>query len=207
VARLCGRALKARLDPDLVRDLIRYSEIAPPDPDDEAWPWPLRITTFGGLTVALEGEPLTFSRKTPKRLIALLKAIVAYGGSNVPEEKLIDAVWPDEEGDAGHSAITVAIHRLRKLLGDPAAILVKGGRVSLSPARCWLDLWSFQRRLARRDASETEEGFRQRVERALSLYQGDFLAGDDDLWWAIECRDRMRDAYLRGCRVLAGSTG
>jgi tetratricopeptide (TPR) repeat protein len=38
VARLCGRALKAGLDPDLVRDLIRYSDVTPPDPDDEAWP-------------------------------------------------------------------------------------------------------------------------------------------------------------------------
>ncbi len=37
------------------------------------------------------------SRKAPKKVLALLKAIIAHGGKDVPEQKLIDALWPDEE--------------------------------------------------------------------------------------------------------------
>ena len=206
VAPLCARALAAGIEVDYVRDLVRANALEAPDPDVAAWPWPLRITTFGGLRIEREGEPLSFSGKVPKRLISLLKAIIAHGGSEIADEKLVDAVWPDEDGDAGHRALTIAIHRLRKLLGGSGFVSVRGGRVGLDPTRCWLDVWAFERGLARRAPAETEAGYRARIERGLALYRGAFLA-DDDPWWTIEARDRLSEAYVRGRRALTGRTG
>lgn len=199
VTRLCSLALRRGIEPAFVRTLIRTYKTPPPDLYDERWPWPLRITTFGGLAIEKDGAPLTFSRKTPKRLITLLKAIAAYGGRNVPEERLIDAVWPDEEGDAAHSALNIAIHRLRKLLGDPEAVTVVGGCVSLVPGRCWLDLWAVEHLSAEASARENTDAH----ERLLALYRGDFLAGDRDLYWTTQRRDRMRGRFVRMVSTLA----
>lgn len=197
VSRLCALALKSNIEPDFVRTFIHASETPAPDPDDDTWPWPLKVTTLGGLTVSKAGEPLNFGRKTPKRLVMLLKAIVAYGGSDVPQEKLIDAIWPDEDGDAGYSSLKVAIHRLRQLLGDTGVLVFKSGRVGLDPSRCWLDIWTFDRRLARRAPDEAETRFRQRQAQGLTLYRGDFLVGDEDLWWTARRRSELRDRYAR----------
>lgn len=194
-AELCSRALRLGVEPAYVRSLIRCLSLPPHDRHDELWAWPLKITTLGGFVVELDGTPLAFSRKTPKRLITLLKAIVAFGGESVPEEKLIDAVWPDEDGDVGKSALTIAIHRLRKLLGDTSLIVVKDGRVGLDPALCWLDVWTFERRVASRSPNETEPNFQRRVEKGLALYRGDFLPGDDELWWTARRRDQMRKRH------------
>ncbi|HSF48743.1 MAG TPA: winged helix-turn-helix domain-containing protein, partial [Burkholderiales bacterium] len=87
---------------------------------------------------------IEFSGKAPKKPLALLKAIVAFGGKAVPEAQLMEALWADEEGDAAHQALTSAVHRLRKLLGDDKVIQVQEGRVSLDPRYCWIDAWAFQ---------------------------------------------------------------
>jgi len=42
---------------------------------------------------------------------------LAYGGRDVPEQTLCDALWSDEEGDAAANALAITVVRLRKLLG------------------------------------------------------------------------------------------
>lgn len=199
---LCARALAAGIEIGYVRDLVRWNALTPPDPDIEAWPWPLKIATFGGLAVLKDEAPLAFGRKTPRRLIELIKAIVAFGGTDVPEAQIVDALWPEEEGDAARQAFTIAVHRLRKLLGDPRFVLVAGGRVGLNPELCWLDLWSFDRLL---DGKGSDEPAARRQERALALYRGDFLAGDDGLPWTAPRREQTRRRYVRACADLAGT--
>ena len=74
--------------------------------------------SLGRFEIRLYGKPIEFGRKVPRKILALLKALIALGGTAVSESALIDALWPDEEGDAAHGAYTMAIIRLRKLLGE-----------------------------------------------------------------------------------------
>ena len=69
-------------------------------------------------------------------MLALLKAIVAFGGREVKDYLLIDALWADQEGDVARDAFRVALHRLRKLLGRSDAIDIDDGRVSLESNTC-----------------------------------------------------------------------
>jgi len=195
-SRLCARALDNDIAPAYARLLIQLGSLPPPDLRVEQWPWPLKITTLGSFSLTKDGEPLVLSRKTPRRLFTLLKAIAAFGGTNIAETQLIDAVWPEEEGDAGHRAFDVAVHRLRKLIGDGSLIILKGGRLSLDRKRCWLDVWAFEEGVS---SPKSEAA----LVKALALYRGAFLTGDDDLPFAEPRRRQLAARFLRATEALA----
>ena len=187
--RLFGFALERGVDRDYVRATIRRLGIRAPDADARDWPWPLEVRTFGRFEVLRDGEPLEFSRKIPKKTLALLKALVALGAGVVSEQRLIDAFWSDEEGDAAARSLDATVLRLRALLGDARLIEQRGGKVSLDLDRAWVDAFAFERAL-------TARGDRASLERAVALYAGAFLADDDGDAWPVATRERLRGRFI-----------
>lgn len=187
LAPLCALALEERIEPGVARDLIRMFRLKPPMSRPEAWPWPLRIHALGSFDVCVDGSPLEFSRKAPRKLLLLLKAIVAYGGRDVPEQKLCDALWPQEDGDSARNAYAVTILRLRKLLGVNGAVALHDGRVTLDADLVWTDVDAFEQGLtdSRLDIAAT-----------LSLYRGAFLQADEDQSWSVATRERLRGKFV-----------
>ena len=57
----------------------------------------MKLFTLGRFAVEIEGMPLQFGGKTPRKPLAVLKTIVAFGGSEVPQARLIDALWPGDD--------------------------------------------------------------------------------------------------------------
>ena len=198
--RLFAAALEAGIETDYVRHLIRRYKVRTPSPEATNWPWPLRVYTLGRFEVLVDDAPLAFARKAPKKPLALLKAIVALDGVAVSESRLTEALWPDQEGDAAHQALTIAVHRLRKLLGSDEIIQLHEGQVSLNRRCCWVDVWAFERLLAQADNAAREENLEARwrwTQQALALYRGSFLAGDMDEPWAVSARERLRSRFVR----------
>ena len=101
MARLCARALEAGIEVDYVRGLIQKRGLVPESPpvEVEAWPWPIKIFTLGRFEVLRDGEPVRFARKVQRKPLALLKALIAFGGRTVREDLVMDALWPEAEGD------------------------------------------------------------------------------------------------------------
>ena len=194
LALLLAVALGHGIETDYVRALIRKHELPPPaSRPSAAWPWPVRIFTLGEFRIELDGEPLAFGRKAPKKPLSLLKAIIAFGGQNVAEQKLLDALWPDEDGDAAREAFAVNLHRLRKLLGHAEVIELSEGLVSLDAAKCWVDAWA----LARLFHEEDPANGGPQPETILKLYRGHFLAEALEAPWALSARERIRGQFLR----------
>jgi LuxR family maltose regulon positive regulatory protein len=192
-ARLCAEAVRAGVEPQQVRNLVRRLRLHPPSIGLDAWPWPVRVYMLGQFRVLIDDEPLSFSRKTPKKPISLLKALIAFGGRDVALDRLIDAVWYDEEGDSAYDACWLSLHRLRKLLGTSDAIQLADARMSLNPQLIWTDVGAFEYVLATKldelpDAKD--------VDRVLSLYKGDFLAGEPNTPWAVPTRERLRGKFV-----------
>ena len=182
---LLERALKEGIEVDLVRDLIRMFRLAPGKRAPDNWPWPVKIVTLGRFEVLVNDAPIRFARKTPRKVLLLLKAIVAHGGRDVAEQSLCDALWSDEEGDAASHALDITIARLRKLLGTPDAIVQQGGKVSLDTERCWVDAWAFEANLG------------NSFDRALlDLYGGAFLPEDTSEPWSVAMRERLRGKFV-----------
>jgi LuxR family maltose regulon positive regulatory protein len=192
-SKLFAFALKHGIERDYVTELIRLRGLDPPSPMIEDWPWPVRICTLGAFELLIDGKPLPKSRKPQRKLLAILKTLIAFGGADVPEQRMTDAVWPEQEGDAARSALAMGTHRLRKLLGDPAAIQVHDGRISLNAQRVWLDIWAFDRLAAqtRRDADDGDASAR-----AVALYRGAFLSDETDLAGAAARREALRIRFV-----------
>ena len=158
----------------------------------------IAIHTLGGFEILLGDGAPRLTRKSPARLLALLKAIIAFGASAVPEEKLVDAIWPDAEGDAAVTALRVALTRLRKLLRRADAVQMSDGKVSLNSDLCRIDALSFERiasALPRARNARLRGANLRAAERACALYRGSFLAADSAPWTVVP-RERLRSKFV-----------
>lgn len=194
-----AEALAADIEVPLAQLLVQAWDLSPPHPDARNWPWPVRIRTLGEFRLEVAGQSVVFSRKTPRKPITLLKAIIAMGGTNVQERRLIDAIWPDDEGDTASDSFSVALHRLRKLLGHGNALRFSDGLVSLDETVCWLDVWSLERAIATPRADEVPVESAQSL---MDLYRGHFLTEEPDAPWAAVARERLRGKFLRRLVVV-----
>jgi LuxR family maltose regulon positive regulatory protein len=193
---LCVRALKAGIEVDYVRRLIRKRGLPPESAATENWPWPIRVYTLGRFAAHKDDVPISVSGKTQKKPLQLLKALIALGGRSVAASTLSDALWQvSAEGTARH-ALDMAVSRLRKLLGDDRAILVQEGKLSLNDKLVWVDAWAFQRLAGNFEKHPGDAGLNL-AQQAVERYTGAFLAGDEEEAWLLGRRDRLRSHYLR----------
>jgi LuxR family transcriptional regulator, maltose regulon positive regulatory protein len=131
----------------------------------------------------------------------LLQALIAFGGAEVSAGVLIDALWPDSEGDAAYHALESALYRLRQLLGARDAVRMEGGKVSLNRDRLWVDMWEFEEEL--RLSHDPEANDIERIGRLRHLYQGHFLQHEAEMPWVLKARQDLRDRLLRAIRDAA----
>jgi LuxR family transcriptional regulator, maltose regulon positive regulatory protein len=191
-------ALEHGIETEMVTSLVREYKLAPPSPDIENWPWPVKVYALGRFELLVDGESPEYSRKVPKKVLALLKAIIAFGAQEVPEQRILDALWPEEDGDSARGSLSATLRRLRKLLANDDAVRQAGGNLSLDERICWVDAVAFENRL--RDAGQTVEA----SEAAVVLYRGPFLA-QDDAPWAMPTRERLRAKFIHGAGRLGAS--
>jgi DNA-binding SARP family transcriptional activator len=209
-ARLFGAALEHGIEVEYVQESIRRRKLVPTAEamHMESWPFAVRIYTLGRFSVMIDGKPMQFNGKAQRKPLELLMALVAFGGREVSERQLTEALWPDAEGDAAHQTCAVALHRLRKLLGCEQAILLQRNHFSLNPQYVWVDVWAFQRGLSPEHGKP--EGISPGdADPAVMLYQGPFLGTHVDLTWAIPVRESLRTKFLRhlaarGSRLMEG---
>src|SRR5262245_9462415 len=191
VARVLGHALRAGIEPDYVRSLIRTRGLAPEGAPAGVWPWQYRVQTFGGFRLLRHGEPMPATGKAQRRPLELLKLLIAHGGEQVPEHRVTDALWPRIDGDSAHRSFTSALHRLRKLLGEDRAVLLHEGRVTLDRRYFSIDTWEFDALAADIEGAAGGERLDAAAQRMLELYRGPFLAGEEPSW-QIAPRARLR---------------
>jgi LuxR family maltose regulon positive regulatory protein len=209
MARLCAKALEEKIEVEYVQELIRKTRLAP-DADastSEAWPWPVKIYTFGRFEVYVNGQPLPRTRKAPYRVLQMLQVIIALGGQEVSMSRLIDVLWPNAEGDTGQETFNKTLQRLRRLLSHDNVIQVKEGKVSLNRQVCWVDTTAFQTLLNGTDDSKHRQSQTdariQRYEKAVVLYRGPFLGREDSYEWIEHCRERLRHQFVRSVQHVS----
>ena len=142
---LCLRAMELGIETSYVRKFARRHgiDLEPTGRFMETLRRPVVVYTLGRFLVLIDGSPLVPRGKAPKKPLELLKAIIAFGGANVPAEKICDALWPEADGDRAHNNFKFALHRLRRLLGNDKAVVLRGGKVGLNPDCCWSDAQAF----------------------------------------------------------------
>jgi len=202
LGQLCARLLGCGIESRQVMRFIEAHHLPVPDVVEslEAWPWPVKIYTLGGFRLLVDGELICEGAKRQKKVIELLKALIAHGGTQVSEATLSESLWPDAEADAAHNSLKTAVHRLRQLLGRSDAVRIENGGFSLSSDSCWVDAWEVEKLLRSSDSTGT-----QRIERLCSgieLYRGVLFDGDDDAW-VLRLRERLQE-LVRGAITEVG---
>jgi ATP/maltotriose-dependent transcriptional regulator MalT/DNA-binding SARP family transcriptional activator len=206
--RLCVAALRADIEAAFVRELVRSFDLQPDGTTLDEWPWPVVVRCLGGFEVLVAGEPLAYSRKTPRRVLQLLKALVAAGPRGLPGAELADLLWPDDDGDLAAKSLNVTVTRLRKLLGRADAVDSRAERLRLDPQVCWVDAHAFER-LAEAASSEDPTATSTTALAAVRLYRGSFLPDAENLPFAARRRSRLHARFIElvallGARFEAG---
>jgi LuxR family transcriptional regulator, maltose regulon positive regulatory protein len=208
MAHLFGVALRQGIETEYVLDVVGRRQLPPPNPDFPIWPRRLKVLTLGQFSILNNELPISFSRKAPKKLVAFAKALVALGEEGVPTSEIADILWPDLEGDAQQEALSVNLHRLRRLLNAPEAIRLVDGRLSFGRDTCWIDASAFER-LSEAVSAALSRGNQDAAStlglQALDLYRGTFLHHDAQEPWTVTRRERLRARFTRLVASLAAA--
>ena len=206
LAELCATALDADVEPEFGRALVREGRLVPATPPLRVrrWPWSLRIVSCGGFECLRDDKPIELSAKGPGRPMELLKVLVALGMHNVRADQIADALWPNVEADYAYKSFTATLHRLRRMIDDDDALVLRDGRLSLNKSLVWVDTWAleallddFDTALRGADMCSDEALRREYFERAIQLYRGPFLPDESEQPSYIACREQLRARVLR----------
>jgi two-component SAPR family response regulator len=159
-----------------------------------------RVHVLGRFRLTKGDTPITIPPRLRKPQ-ELLQALIAFGGTEVGAGVLIDALWPDSEGDTAYHALESALYRLRQLLGERDAIRMEGGKVSLNRNQLWVDMWELEEEL--QSPHDPAANGIERIGRLRLLYQGNFLQHETEKPWVLKARQEMRDRLLHAIRDAA----
>ncbi len=193
IAKLCGMALDNDIEIEYVRRLIKQHNLLP-DPTvatSDKWPYPVKIYTLGRFTVSKNEMPIRFEGKAQRAPMNLLKALIAFGGRDVSEQRLAAALWPESDGDAAQQSLATSLFRLRKLIGNDT-VKRQEGRLSLDPQICWVDCWTFER-----SVSEVDSNIFDSCGLIYEIYHKPFLDSEDDAPWAVPMRERLHAKFVQ----------
>jgi DNA-binding SARP family transcriptional activator len=171
-------------------------------------PPPLRFELLGGFRVRRAGWELdetVWQRPMAARVVRFL----LIQGSNVPEDALFEAFWPDRDADSARQHLAVAISRARKVLDLPDA------EQSVIEAR----ERTYRLRLRDRDSVDCEQfehaaaaaladRGRDRIatlEAAAALWGGEPLPEDRYAAWSLPWRERLGQTYAHVLTALVES--
>jgi DNA-binding SARP family transcriptional activator len=142
---------------------------------------------------------------------SLFKYLVTHRDPWPRRERLMEAFWPEAAPAAARNSLNVAVHGLRRAFRagtEVPVVVLQDGAYRLGPElRLWLDVDEFERQVARGrrlDGAGDPAGAAAEYERALALYQGDFLADDPYEEWPVTTREHLLLAYLDVLDRLGG---
>jgi len=168
-----------------------------------ARPAPIRINALGGFELTIDGVAFASGTKPQRRPLDLLKVLLVTNGSSAGVAELADKLWPDSDGDTARNSLQVAVHRLRRLLGRDAAVVVQDRKVCLDHELCAVDLWTFEHDAQHLIYTYPEaSSFAAKAAEILRLYRGHLFAHEADQAWMLAPRERLRRLWLGLVRRL-----
>src|SRR2546426_1915142 len=155
----------------------------------------LHLKTFGGLSVAVDGSPVT-GAAVQRKTLALL-ALLAATKHGISGDKLLAYLWPESDAAHGRNLLKQACYALRRDLHAPD-LLLGATELRLNPAVISSDVRLFDEALERGDHAA-----------AVALYGGPFLDGfflseaEEFERWVESERTRLAKQVFRALEALA----
>ncbi len=169
------------------------------------------IFTFGQFAVRRGEQLITTETKKAQKAWTLFQYLLTHKGNPVSVDTLIEDLWPEQEFDNPKDVLKALVYRLRNLLGQKRGsnqaqyILNAQGSYGFNhQVDYWLDAEEFEslNQQASKIASEDPEEAIKMYQKALALYKGDYLLGNQHATWAIHTRNHYRRLYLEKVKEL-----
>ncbi len=157
----------------------------------------LKISLLGDLRILREGNTLaSFPTHQTRCLLAYL---LTFRKRAHTRDELAGVFWGDYPESRAHRNLNTTLWRLRRVLPD-GFLRVEGDTITVDPAcEYWLDTAQFEA-----DCAGPWPSLADRIaalERAISLYRGDFLQGWYEDWVLVEA-ERLRLMYSQALQDI-----
>jgi DNA-binding SARP family transcriptional activator len=172
----------------------------------------LRIFTLGGLLVEGPEGPIA-GEWLEQRPGQLLRYLICERGKVAPADAIAEAICPHVGSAGASNNVRYLVHTLRARLepgrpwrGEPSFVVSRRGGYGLHPERVWIDADALEQRVdagMAALAAGDRAGGRGHLRRAVSLYDGSFLADEPYAEWALGERDRLDAITCDALRALA----
>ena len=198
LALLCAEALKAGIHPDIVKALINRTQLEPPLMDQacEQWPWAVKLYCLGRLEVVCREQCIDFGKKLPKKPLDLMYLLISAGNQGISRQSVADQLWADADGDRAVQNMNTTLHRLRKLIGNDRAVVLKNNRLSLVPNLCWVDTWQFEALVKKANSESLSSTRLALLSRAMELYKGHLGGLGSDIPSVVTYAQRLRKIWI-----------
>ena len=145
-------------------------------------PPPVWIELLGEFRVVLRKSPsesLKFRSHTAERLLASLALRL---GHSILKSDLVDALWPDSDGDRQSQNLRKAISDVRRALGSPSLLLAQADRHWLDADSVRTDVADFKQLTnAGLEGDEPETNLRK----AAQIYAGPLVSDYQEPWFHV----------------------
>jgi len=192
LAELLADALDRDIAAEYCRSVIRERHLMPPPWHPAGWPWPLKLYVLGGFRLERDEAPVALGAKPPTRALDILRALAVSRDGACSLDTLQDRLWPDLDGDQAKAACEQALHRLRKLLGDPDLIVQREGRLRLAANKVWVDLSAWEARLKPTLGGDGGETATAERERLFFDFPGPLLLNERLAPWLLPVAERVQ---------------
>jgi DNA-binding SARP family transcriptional activator len=154
---------------------------------------------LGPLRVRQGEQPVQLSAPMPRMVLGVL---LTRANTPVPVDVLVDALWAGQRDSRAAKKLQLHVHRLRRVLGDPARIRFEHGGYTLRVHPGELDAERFESALA--EGSDAEQPARAvaLLRSALQLWRGDPFSDITDLPLLRAEADRLTECRLTGLAQL-----
>jgi len=168
----------------------------------------LSLSLLGPFRASLDGQPITGFRANKVR--ALLAYLAMAAGRPHARTALAGLLWPERPERAALDSLRTALATLRTAICDrgatPPFLLITHETVQFNAASdCWLDVAAFRQGV---ESIHSSPSARERLEKAVDLYRGDFLQGfavrgshEYEDWMLLQ-RERLQRLVLATLRRL-----
>ncbi|MFH2103512.1 MAG: BTAD domain-containing putative transcriptional regulator [Chloroflexota bacterium] len=165
----------------------------------------LRIQTLGSFQVWRGKEPIPANGWRRDKARQLFQLLLTYRHAPLDRDQICEHLWPETDPATAQRNFKITLNALYQVLepdrtpgSDSAFILREGTTYSLRPnADLWLDADQFVQ--AVRHASNPEFSL---LQRAVALYQGEYLPETLYETWAAEERERLAALFLESADQL-----
>ncbi len=164
----------------------------------------IRICMFGGFNLYINNECKNANILKSKKGMALLQYLILKHDSTVPNYRLIEMLWPNEESSNPENALKTLVSRFRALLNQCAEDLgacieaSRGGYRFVLLPNMTVDVFEFDnicRKL--QGARELSAENRALYQRVISLYAGDLLSNADQDEWVVSASVGLHSKYIK----------